>query len=81
MPKEIWLDPTLDEAEAAEGSLMISFAPALGTVTNLWQSGQMSVEDVEKVRSVLYRLSINAGGIKSKFTWLHRGWTSVRKNV
>ena len=49
MPKEIWLDPTMEEAKAAQGTFTIAFVPALGIVTNVWQTGHMSIEEVEKV--------------------------------
>lgn len=50
MPKEIWLDPTTEETKTAQGCLTLSFVPALGLVTNVWQVGQMSIEEVEKVK-------------------------------
>ena len=49
MPKEIWLDPTSEEAQAAQGCLTLSFVPALNLVTNIWQTGRMSIDEVEKV--------------------------------
>jgi exosome complex component MTR3 len=49
MPKEIWLDPTLEEAKEAQGTLTLAFVPALEIATNVWQSGQMSIEEVERV--------------------------------
>jgi len=39
--KEIWLDPTHRELQVSKGCLVLSCMPALGTVTSLWQSGQM----------------------------------------
>ncbi|KAI0054109.1 ribosomal protein S5 domain 2-like protein [Auriscalpium vulgare] len=39
--KEIWLDPTEEEARLASGSLIFACMPALSTVTNLRQSGRM----------------------------------------
>ncbi|EJD02287.1 ribosomal protein S5 domain 2-like protein [Fomitiporia mediterranea MF3/22] len=48
MPKEIWLDPTTEEARAARGRLTLACVPALGLVTNVWQTGQMSIDEVEK---------------------------------
>lgn len=49
MPREIWLDPTTEETKTSHGCLTLSFVPALGLVTNVWQVGQMSIEEVEKV--------------------------------
>ena len=51
MPKEIWLDPTSEEAQAAQGCLTLSFVPALNLVTNIWQTGRMSIDEVEKVNA------------------------------
>ncbi|KAF9053726.1 ribosomal protein S5 domain 2-like protein [Hymenopellis radicata] len=45
---EIWLDPTLDEAQYAKGSLVLATMPALETVTSVWQNGQMQTVDVIK---------------------------------
>ncbi|OBZ75145.1 Exosome complex component MTR3 [Grifola frondosa] len=36
---DIWLDPTAEEAKIASGSLIFAGLPALGTITNVWQSG------------------------------------------
>ncbi|KAH9952229.1 mRNA transport regulator 3 [Amylocystis lapponica] len=43
--KEIWLDPTEEEARMASGSLILSGMPALGTITNVWQSGRLTPEE------------------------------------
>ncbi|KAI0928516.1 hypothetical protein AcW1_005737 [Taiwanofungus camphoratus] len=43
--KDIWLDPTEDEARAASGSLILAGMPALGTVTNVWQAGRLTPEE------------------------------------
>lgn len=40
--KEIWLDPTEHEARIAKGSLVFACMPALGTVTSVWQSGEVT---------------------------------------
>ncbi|KAL5532757.1 MTR3 [Sanghuangporus sanghuang] len=48
MLREMWLDPTAEEARDAQGCLTLSCVPALGLVTNLWQTGQMSIDEVEK---------------------------------
>ncbi|TFK76408.1 ribosomal protein S5 domain 2-like protein [Pluteus cervinus] len=45
---EIWLDPTEEDAKAADGTVVLSCIPALGTVTNIWQSGKMSIEELVK---------------------------------
>ncbi len=45
---EIWLDPTLDEAQSVKGSLVLATMPALETVTSVWQNGQMQTADVIK---------------------------------
>jgi len=42
--KEIWLDPTEVEAQAASGSIILAGMPALGTITSIWQSGRMTPE-------------------------------------
>ncbi|KAI5123369.1 hypothetical protein M0805_001790 [Coniferiporia weirii] len=46
--KEIWLDPTAEEAREAHGCLTLACVPALGLVTNVWQTGQMHIDEVEK---------------------------------
>ncbi|THG99444.1 hypothetical protein EW145_g7266 [Phellinidium pouzarii] len=46
--KEIWLDPTADEARSARGCLTLACVPALGLITNVWQIGKMSLDEVEK---------------------------------
>ncbi|KAF5358344.1 hypothetical protein D9756_001546 [Leucocoprinus leucothites] len=45
MAKEIWLDPTEDEATASQGTLILSCIPALGTITSVWQNGQIPPGD------------------------------------
>lgn len=45
MGKEIWLDPTEDEAKAGSSSLVLACMPALGVVTNVWQNGRMSPQE------------------------------------
>jgi len=42
--KEIWLDPTEEEAKVASGSLVLAGIPALGTITSVWQSGRITPE-------------------------------------
>jgi exosome complex component MTR3 len=43
---ELWLDPSHREMQVSRGCLVLSCMPALGTVTNLWQSGQMKPQEV-----------------------------------
>lgn len=49
MPKEIRLDPTAEEARHSDGCLTVANVPALGLVTNVWQTGQMDLEKVDQV--------------------------------
>ncbi|KAG8761172.1 hypothetical protein FRC14_006221 [Serendipita sp. 396] len=42
----IILDPLTSEAASSQGRLILAGLPALGTITNLWQSGSLSAEDV-----------------------------------
>ncbi|KAI0331151.1 mRNA transport regulator 3 [Cubamyces sp. BRFM 1775] len=46
--EEIWMDPTEQEGHIASGSLVYAGMPALGTITNLWQSGSMTPEQAVK---------------------------------
>ncbi|KAG5638365.1 hypothetical protein H0H81_000376 [Sphagnurus paluster] len=46
---ETWLDPTEAETQSSEGTVILSCIPALGTITSLWQSGQMRQHDVLRV--------------------------------
>ncbi|KAF9069675.1 3' exoribonuclease family, domain 1-domain-containing protein [Rhodocollybia butyracea] len=43
---DIWIDPTQEESSTADGSIVLACMPALGTVTNVWQSGRMSPAQV-----------------------------------
>ncbi|KIK59880.1 hypothetical protein GYMLUDRAFT_44356 [Collybiopsis luxurians FD-317 M1] len=43
---EIWIDPTQEESDAANGSLVLACMPALGSVTSLWQSGRITPSQV-----------------------------------
>ena len=47
--KEIWLDPTEEEAKQATGTLVYAGMPALGTITNIWQTGRMTTQEVFEV--------------------------------
>ncbi|GJE86901.1 mRNA transport regulator 3 [Phanerochaete sordida] len=44
--KEIWLDPTEDEAKQATGTLVYAGMPALGSVTSIWQTGKLTAQEV-----------------------------------
>ncbi|KAJ4469469.1 3' exoribonuclease family, domain 1-domain-containing protein [Lentinula edodes] len=44
--EEIWIDPTQEECDMANGTLILSCMPALGIVTNVWQSGRMAISQV-----------------------------------
>lgn len=48
--KEIWLDPSEDEADAASATFIYAGMPALGTITSLWQNGSMSSQQSIEVR-------------------------------
>jgi exosome complex component MTR3 len=50
--QEIWLDPDSRESEAAQGTVVLSGLPALGTITNSWQAGSLSPPQVVDVRSL-----------------------------
>ncbi|KIJ45731.1 hypothetical protein M422DRAFT_59846 [Sphaerobolus stellatus SS14] len=45
MEDEVWFDPTAVEAAKMRGCLTLACMPAVGTVTNIWQTGQMSVQE------------------------------------
>jgi len=47
--QEIWLDPDSRESAAAQGTVVISGLPALGTVTNIWQAGSLTPPQVVDV--------------------------------
>ncbi|KAF9564624.1 ribosomal protein S5 domain 2-like protein [Agrocybe pediades] len=46
MGKEIWLDPTDEESRLSNGTLVLSYMPALETATSVWQTGRMNVNQV-----------------------------------
>lgn len=46
----IWLDPSEDEVSCSEGTIIVSCIPALGTVTSVWQGGQIPPKTVVDVR-------------------------------
>jgi len=50
MGGDIWLDPTEDEAAVSQGTLILSCIPALGTITSVWQNGQIQPVDAISVR-------------------------------
>jgi len=43
---EIWIDPTQEESNLAEGSLVLACMPALEIVTSVWQTGRMTPSQV-----------------------------------
>ncbi|KAF5391294.1 hypothetical protein D9757_001924 [Collybiopsis confluens] len=43
---EIWIDPTQEESDSANGSLVLACMPALGSVTSVWQSGKLTPSQV-----------------------------------
>ena len=47
--KEVWVDPTDEEARASNGTVVLACMPALETVTSVWQSGQMKVDEMLRV--------------------------------
>jgi exosome complex component MTR3 len=57
MGKDLWLDPTAEEAAVSRGSLTLACMPALGTITSIWQTGQMSTDEAIQVCKVLPALS------------------------
>ena len=46
---KIWLDPTTEEAKESKGCCTLSCVPALGLVTNIWQTGQMKIDELLQV--------------------------------
>ena len=49
MEKDVWLDPTAEEASRARGALTVACMPALGTMTSIWQTGQMTADEAIQV--------------------------------
>ncbi|KAJ7235482.1 ribosomal protein S5 domain 2-like protein [Mycena haematopus] len=43
--KEIWLDPTEEEARLSKGTLVLTCMPALQKITSIWQSGETKVAE------------------------------------
>ncbi|KAJ7109410.1 mRNA transport regulator 3 [Mycena epipterygia] len=43
--KEIWLDPTEEEARLSNGTLVLACMPALKKITSVWQTGEMKVAE------------------------------------
>ncbi|KAJ3757854.1 3' exoribonuclease family, domain 1-domain-containing protein [Lentinula raphanica] len=43
---DIWVDPTQEESNTANGTLVLSCMPALGIVTNSWQTGRMTPSEL-----------------------------------
>ncbi|THH16345.1 hypothetical protein EW146_g4269 [Bondarzewia mesenterica] len=56
MGREIWLDPTEEEAQRADGSLIYACIPALGTVTNVWQAGRILPQDALQTKVLKVKL-------------------------
>ncbi|KAH7889663.1 3' exoribonuclease family, domain 1-domain-containing protein [Phlebopus sp. FC_14] len=48
LKNEIRLDPTEQEVQSSEGTVIYACMPALSCMTSLWQSGQMSADNVLK---------------------------------
>ena len=44
--KETWLDPSLEEACSASGTLVLSCMPALTSITSVWQTGRVTPKEV-----------------------------------
>jgi hypothetical protein len=68
------MDPSEEEVKFSKGTLVLSCMPALGTVTSVWQSGQMKAEDVLEVSPVF-------PSCKHILTFLESAWVHVKKNV
>ena len=49
MKKDVWLDPTTEETTHARGALTLACMPALGTITSVWQTGQMTADEAIQV--------------------------------
>ena len=47
------MDPVNSEGLAARGTLLLAGIPALGTVTNLWQSGSVTTKEALQVRRLI----------------------------
>jgi exosome complex component MTR3 len=43
--KEIWLDPTEEEARLAKGTVVVACMPALQKITSIWQAGETKVAE------------------------------------
>ncbi len=54
--KEVWLDPDEHESTSASGTVVMACMPALGTVTSLRQTGEMSPATVSSVGFSPYRI-------------------------
>jgi exosome complex component MTR3 len=49
-PGESWLDPSEQEHAAARGGVGVVCLPAVGSVTGMWQWGELGLEELEQVR-------------------------------
>jgi exosome complex component MTR3 len=49
--EEVWLDPTREEVESndTKGTVVVGYMPALGSVTNVWQTGKINVDQAMQV--------------------------------
>ncbi|CCA73082.1 hypothetical protein PIIN_07036 [Serendipita indica DSM 11827] len=50
----IWMDPVTSERLAARGALLLAGIPALGTITNIWQSGNVTTKEALQCIEVCY---------------------------
>lgn len=51
--EQIWLDPVTAEVSPSRGTLVLAGLPALGTITNVWQAGQMTAIEAVQVCHLL----------------------------
>jgi exosome complex component MTR3 len=51
--KELLVDPSVEEEGGGDASVCMGIMPALGTVTNVWFTGEAEVDDACEVRSLL----------------------------
>jgi hypothetical protein len=50
----LYLDPTAEESRHANGTITLACMPALGTVTNVWQTGTMTSSEAMQVRTTFF---------------------------
>lgn len=51
---ETWLDPNAAESGIADGVVVVSGLPALASVTNIWQTGRLSTNQMARVSFILF---------------------------